>query len=157
MSFCQEFSFEELRKRMENTVAIRVVILDSTGVIPCTVTKSTLCSVEEEVDDSTLPVRKESAAITVAASTCITPDKEMNIKPVLTEPMPMLKATKNKEEQNIMVSERAKLFASLALFVRDKLDSESRYLSFSHWPSIGISFGHLHTGFLYSGFLNGSL
>jgi hypothetical protein len=29
----------------------------------------------------------------------------MNIGPVLTEPMPMLKATKNKEEKNIMVSE----------------------------------------------------
>jgi hypothetical protein len=46
-----------------------------------TVTKSTLYSVEGEiVDDSTLPVRKESAEIMVAASTCITPDKEMNIK-----------------------------------------------------------------------------
>ncbi|MGC2573073.1 MAG: hypothetical protein WA364_16300 [Candidatus Nitrosopolaris sp.] len=54
---------------------------------------------------STLPIRKESAAIMVATSTSITPNKEMNIKPVLTEPMPMLKATKNKEEQNITLSE----------------------------------------------------
>jgi sporulation protein YlmC with PRC-barrel domain len=40
-------------------------------------------------DDSTLPVRKESAAIMVAASTSITPNKEMNIKSV--DMMPMQK------------------------------------------------------------------
>jgi hypothetical protein len=66
------------------------------------VPKSPIDSVE--VEHSTLPIRKEDA-IMVAASICITPEKEMNIKPVLTEPMPMLKATKNKEDQNIMVSE----------------------------------------------------
>ena len=67
------------------------------------VPKSTLDSIE--VDDITLPVRKESAAIMVAASTSITPNKEMNIKPVLKEPIPMLKVTTNKEEQNIILSE----------------------------------------------------
>jgi hypothetical protein len=41
----------------------------------------------------------------VAASTSITPNKEMNIKPVLKEPIPMLKVTTNKEEQNIILSE----------------------------------------------------
>jgi hypothetical protein len=41
----------------------------------------------------------------VTSSTPITSDKEMDIKPVLTEPMLMLKTTKNKEEQTIMVSQ----------------------------------------------------
>ncbi|MGC2573871.1 MAG: hypothetical protein WA364_20335 [Candidatus Nitrosopolaris sp.] len=74
-----------------------------------TVPKLTPDSVEGEVNDSIFPVRKESTAIMIPTSTCITPDKdkELNIKPILTEPMPMLKATKNKE-QNIMVSETNK-------------------------------------------------
>jgi hypothetical protein len=74
-----------------------------------TVPKLTPDWVEGEVNDSIFPVRKESTAIMIPNSTCITPDKdkELNIKPILTEPMPMLKATKNKE-QNIMVSETNK-------------------------------------------------
>ena len=94
-----------------NTIAAasNISSISSTGFPPVRsgekeiVPKSPIDSVE--VNDSTIPIRKEDDAIMVAASTCITPEKEMNIKPVLTEPMPMLKATKNKEEQNIMVSE----------------------------------------------------
>ncbi|MGB6590043.1 MAG: hypothetical protein WBE68_00875, partial [Candidatus Nitrosopolaris sp.] len=62
---------------------------------------------EGKANDNSLPnAGAESTAVMVATSTSITPDKEIDKKPVLAEPMLALKVAKATEEQIVPISEK---------------------------------------------------
>ena len=62
---------------------------------------------EGKAIDNSLPnAGAESTAVMVATSTSITPDKEIDKKPVLAEPMLALKVAKATEEQIVPISEK---------------------------------------------------
>ncbi|PWU81672.1 MAG: hypothetical protein DLM72_05765 [Candidatus Nitrosopolaris wilkensis] len=64
--------------------------------------------IEVKADDNTLPsVSKGSTTMMVAASTSIISDKEIDVKPVLAEPIPMLAKAKEEEQQIIPMSEES--------------------------------------------------
>ncbi|MGC1930809.1 MAG: hypothetical protein WA667_17705 [Candidatus Nitrosopolaris sp.] len=58
------------------------------------------------IDNSLSNVDAESTAVMIATSTSITPDKEIDKKPVLTEPMLALKVAKATQEQIVPISEK---------------------------------------------------
>ena len=58
------------------------------------------------IDNSLPKAGAESTAVMVATSTSITPDKEIDKKPILTEPMLALKVAKATEEQIVPISEK---------------------------------------------------